>query len=123
MNIADNVTGSPQLVTLTGSGPNFSIGASPTSLTVSPGSTGTSTVTLTPQAKFNQPITLSCSGLPGTVSCGYSPNPVSMPGGSAQTSTLTVTVPSGTAAGTYTITIAGTYATLTNLTTLTLTVP
>lgn len=123
LNIADNVTGSPQLVTLTGSGPNFSIGANPTTLTVSAGSTGTSTVTLTPQAKFNQPITLSCSGLPGTVSCGYSPNPVSMPGGSAQTSTLTVTVPSGTAAGTYTITIAGTYGTLTNLTTLTLTVP
>ena len=122
LNINDNVTGSPQLVTLTGSGPNFTTSVSPTSLTVTAGSAGTATASLAPQAKFNQPITMSCSGLPASTTCAYNPNPVPMPGGSTQTSALTIQTSSTTPKGTYTVQITGTFGTLVNSTPLTLTV-
>jgi hypothetical protein len=124
LNVADNVTGSPQLINLTGYGPDFAVSVSPSSVTVPPGSTGTSTVSLTPQARFNLAVTLSCaSGLPFGASCSFSPNPTQLYGASVSTSTLTIYTSSTTPAGTYTVTITGTYGTLSNSATVTLIVP
>jgi hypothetical protein len=121
LNVADNVTGSPQLVTLTGYGPDFAIADSPGSITVTAGSAGTSTVSLTPEARFAQAITLSCpSGLPLGASCSFSPNPTQLYGASVQTSTLTIQTLSTTPTGTYTVTTTGTYGTLSHSTTITL---
>ncbi|HUO26922.1 MAG TPA: choice-of-anchor D domain-containing protein [Candidatus Aquilonibacter sp.] len=120
LKITDNAAGSPQSVTLTGSGPNFTIAESPGTITVSAGSKGAGTVTLGPQARFNQSIALSCSGLPANTTCSFNPNPVPMPGGSAQKVALTVTTSSGTPTGTYTVTVSGKFGTLTNSTTFTL---
>ena len=122
MNIADNGTGGLQKVTLTGSGPNFSISASPNTLTVVHGSAGTSTITLTPQAKFAQTVAVSCTGAPANSTCTLNPTSVQLFGGSAQTSTLTIQTTPTTAAGTYTLTVTGVYAPLSNSTTITLTV-
>lgn len=122
MNINDNATGGSQKVTLTGSGPNFSISASPNTLSVAPGAAGTSTITLTPQAKFAQTVAVSCTGAPANSTCTLNPTSVNVPGGAAVTTTLTIQTTSSTAAGTYTLTVTGTYASLSNPTTITLTV-
>src|SRR5207302_5305442 len=45
-------------------GPNFTISASPGSLNVTQGTTGTSNVTVTPQNGFSGTVSLSASGLP-----------------------------------------------------------
>ncbi|MCU1303537.1 MAG: repeat containing protein [Candidatus Sulfotelmatobacter sp.] len=122
LNIADNVTGSPQLVTLSGFGPDFAIADSPNTLTVTAGSAGVSTVSLTPQARFAQAVTLACSGLPAGASCSFSNNPVQLYGGSVQSSTLTIQTSATTPVGTYTVTTTGVYTTLSHPATITLTV-
>jgi hypothetical protein len=123
LNLNDNGTGSPQTVTLTGFGPDFAIADSPATMTVAPGSAGTSTVTLTPQAKFAQAIGLSCpTGLPTGATCSFNPSSVQLYGGSAQQSTLTIQTSSSTPAGTYTVTTTGVYSPLSHSATIALTV-
>ena len=122
MNIFDNGTGGSQKVTLTGSGPNFSISASPNTLTVVHGSAGTSTITLTPQAKFTGTVAVTCTGAPVNSTCTLNPTSVSVPPGSAATTALTLQTTATTAPGTYTLTIKGTFAPLANSTTIALTV-
>lgn len=123
LNINDNATGSPQTVTLTGFGPDFTISDSPNTMTVVHGSAGTSTVTLTPQAKFAQAIGLSCpTGLPAGATCSFNPSSVQLYGGSAQASTLTIQTSASTPAGTYTVTTTGVFSPLSHSATITLTV-
>ncbi len=122
MNINDNATGGSQKVTLSGSGPNFSISASPNTLSVAPGAAGTSTITLTPQAKFAQTVAVNCTGAPANSTCTLNPTSVNVPGGAPAKTTLTIQTTSSTAAGTYTLTVTGVYAPLSNPTTITLTV-
>ena len=102
--------------------PNFTIGASPTSVTVTQGGNGTSTVTITSQNSFNSATTLSASGLPSGVTAAFSPNPVTPPANGSVTSTLTLTASAGATTGTATVTVTGTSGTLTHSTTISLTV-
>jgi uncharacterized membrane protein len=102
--------------------PNFTIGASPSSLTINQGSNGTSTITITSQNGFNSPTTLSASGLPSGVTAAFSSNPVTPPANSSATSTLTLTATSTATTGTATVTITGTSGSTTHTTTITLTV-
>ena len=97
---------------------DFSISASPTTLTIQQGSNGTSTIS-----------TAVTSGSAGTVSltANVSPtgptaalNPTSVTAGGS--STLTVTVGSSVATGTYTVTVTGTEGTAVHNTTVTVTV-
>src|SRR5467141_2951965 len=67
-------------VTQTGSltvtaAPNYTLSASPTSLSITQGSGGTATVTVTPLNGFSGSVSLSVSGLPSGVSASFSPNP------------------------------------------------
>jgi len=87
------------------SGPNFTISASPSSLTVAQGGQGTSTITTTISGGFNHAISLSASGVPSGTTVNFSPNPIAAPG--AGTSTMTISVGSSTAPGNYTITVTG----------------
>jgi hypothetical protein len=97
--------------------PDFTLSAtSPNSVSSVSGGTTVSTVTVTPQNGFADPVTLSANGLPTGVTAGFSPNPTTA------ASTLTLTVNAGVAAGTYPITVTGSSATLTRTTTLSLTV-
>jgi len=98
--------------------PNFSLAASPTSVSVAQGSYGTSTITSTIVNGFGSAITLTASGQPTGVTAGFSPTSIT----GAGSSTLTLTVSSTAATGTYTITVTGTSGTLIQTTTVTLTV-
>jgi hypothetical protein len=95
---------------------DFSLTASPSSISVQQGSSGTSTITVVPVNGFTGSVNLSATGAPSGVTLNFSPNPTT------STSTLTITVPSGTTKGTYGITVSGTSGTLTNTTTVNLTV-
>jgi hypothetical protein len=76
--------------------PGFAIVLSAASLTVNAGSSGTDTLTVSPQFGFNQAVSLSCSGLPSGASCAFNPTTVT-PSGSSVTDQLSVAVASGTA--------------------------
>ncbi|MBZ5686352.1 MAG: hypothetical protein LAP86_15080 [Acidobacteriia bacterium] len=102
--------------------PDFTIGASPSSVTVNQGSSGTSTITITSLSGFNSATTLSASGLPSGVTAAFSTNPVTPPANGSATSTLTLTASSSATTGTATVTITGTSGSTTHTTTISLTV-
>ena len=102
--------------------PNFTIGASPSSVTVTQGGTGTSTITITSQNSFNSATTLSTTGLPSGVTAAFSTNPVTPPANGNATSTLTLTASATATTGTATVTVTGTSGSLSHSTTISLTV-
>jgi subtilase family serine protease len=98
------------------SAPNFIVLPSPNTMFVAPGSSATSTITITPVNGFSGSVTLSASGLPKGVTAAFSTNPAT------SHSTLTLTASSKAATGTATVTIIGTSGNLTNSIPLSLTV-
>jgi hypothetical protein len=97
---------------------DFSIAASPASLSVAQGGSGTSTVSTAVTSGSAQTVALSATGQPAVTTVSFSPASVTA-GGS---STMTMTVGAGTAPGTYPITVTGTGTSATHTTTVTLTV-
>jgi Abnormal spindle-like microcephaly-assoc'd, ASPM-SPD-2-Hydin len=92
LTVADGASGSPQVVTLTGTGQDFSLAASgSTSATVMPGQTATYTIALTPGGGLNPSVTLTCSGAPAMATCNVSPATVTLSGTTATTAMVTVT--------------------------------
>ena len=70
--------------------PTLSFSAAPGSLTIPAGMAGSLTVTATPQSgTFNNPLTLSCSGIPSTLSCSFSPATIT-PGSAGASAKLTI---------------------------------
>jgi hypothetical protein len=112
--------GSGLINSLTGGGPpaGFTISASPTSITVAPGSSGSYKITTTISGNFDAAITLTAAGEGASESATFSPNPIAAPG--AGTSTLTVKVGKNAAVGTHTITITATGGGVTETTKVTL---
>jgi subtilase family serine protease len=102
--------------------PNFTISASPASLTVVQGTNGTSTITITSQNAFNSATTLTASGMPSGVTAAFSTNPVTPAANSSATSVLTLTASATATLGAATITVTGTSGTLTHSATIALTV-
>jgi len=98
------------------SSPNFTLSASPSSLNVTQGTSGNSTITVTPSGGFTGSVTLSASGLPAGVTASFGTNPTT------STSVATFTASSTATTGTSTVTITGTSGTLTHTTTISLTV-
>jgi hypothetical protein len=96
---------------------DFSISANPTSLTLAPNGTGTSTISTAVTSGNAQTINLTVSGAPAGASASLSPTSITAGGSS------TLTVNAGTAAaGTYTLTVTGTGTSATHSTTVSLTV-
>ncbi|HEY4886906.1 MAG TPA: pre-peptidase C-terminal domain-containing protein [Myxococcales bacterium] len=96
---------------------DFSISANPTSLTLAPNATGTSSISTTLVSGTAETINLTVSGTPAGASASVSPTSVTTGGSS------TLTVNAGTAAaGTYTLTVTGTAPGATHSTPVTLTV-
>ena len=119
----DLVTGwgspKPALITALAGGTQtagFTLSASPGSVTIAQGGSGSSTITSTVTGGFNSGVALSASGQPSGVTIGF--NPTSITGNGA--STMSINVASSTAAGTYTITVTGTGGGQTHTTTVTL---
>ncbi|HXA83734.1 MAG TPA: hypothetical protein VNZ47_01585 [Candidatus Dormibacteraeota bacterium] len=96
--------------------PNFSLSASPSSLTVKQGTSGSSTITVTPSGGFTGSVTLSNSALPSGVTAVFGTNPTT------SSSTLTFTASSTATTGTSSITVTGTSGTLTHTTSISLTI-
>ncbi|PYT79659.1 MAG: hypothetical protein DMG40_15005 [Acidobacteria bacterium] len=96
--------------------PDFSLSASPSSLTITQGSSGSSKITVNALNGFNSSVSLAASGQPTGVTASFSSNPAT------GSSTLTLSA-SGTATlGTTTVTVTGTSGSLTHTTTISLTV-
>jgi subtilase family serine protease len=102
--------------------PNFTISASPASVTVTQGANGTSMITITSTGGFNAATTLSATGLPAGVTAAFSTNPVTPAANGSATSTLTLTASASATVGAATVTITGTSGSTTHSTTIALTV-
>jgi hypothetical protein len=96
--------------------PDFSLSASPSSLSITQGGNGTSTITVTPINGFTSSVSLSASGLPSGVTASFNPT------STTTTSVLTLTASSTATSGTSTVTITGTSGSLVHTTTISLTV-
>ena len=103
-----------------GSKAGFSIMASPDTLTVSDGSSGTATVATQVFDKFDSAVSLTAGGLPSGATASFSPSSIAAPGSGS--STLAINVGASTAAGTYTVTVTGKGGGVTETASLTLTV-
>jgi kumamolisin len=102
------------------SSPTFTISASPASVSVVQGNSGTSTITTAVSGGFDSAIALSATGQPTGVTVTFNPTSIAAPG--SGTSTVTLAVASTTATGTYTITVSGAGGGVTQTTTISLTV-
>jgi len=85
--------------------PYFSLSSSASSMTVSQGSAGSSTITSTLSGSFTSPIALSASGLPAGATASFSPSSIAAPG--AGSSSLTISVGASTPVGTYAVIVTG----------------
>jgi hypothetical protein len=95
--------------------PNFSISASPNTLSLAPGDSGTSTINVGSISGFSGTVMLSASSSLGT---SFSSSSVAAPG----TSVLTISTTSSTVPGSYTVTVTGVSGTLTHSATIMVTV-
>jgi hypothetical protein len=96
--------------------PGYAVSLNPSLLSVVQGSSGKSTVTITPSGGFNGAVSLSAGGLPGGVTAAFGPATTST------SSTLTLAAASTAATGSSSITITGTSGSLSKSVTLPLTV-
>ena len=99
---------------------DFTISASPSSLSVPQGNQGASTITTAAFGGFGTSISLSYSGAPSGTTVAFNPQTIPAPGSGS--STMTITVGSSTPTGTYPITVTGTGGGIQHNTTVTLTV-
>ncbi len=106
-------------LTVTATTASFTLSASPTSIAVAKGSSGTSTISATVTSTLGSAISLSASGQGGGTTVSFSPSSIAASGG---TSTMTVTVPKKSGLGTHTITITGKSGSITQTTTVNLTI-
>ncbi|HET9804049.1 MAG TPA: Ig-like domain-containing protein, partial [Candidatus Acidoferrum sp.] len=100
---------------------DFSVNDSPSSLTVTHGHSGTTTLTATPIVGFTGTVMFSCSGAPANTTCSLSPNQGTL-NGNAANSTVTIHSNNKAIPGSYTITLKGVSGTITHTTSLALTV-
>jgi subtilase family serine protease len=98
--------------------PGFGLTASLVTVSVTQGSSGTTTINSTPTAGFNSTISLSATGQPSGVTVTFSPSSIGAPG----SSTMTITVGPSVSFGTYTIHVTGTGGGLTEIVTVYLSV-
>jgi subtilase family serine protease len=111
--------GSPTTALITAlAGPpaDFTLAASPSSLSIAGGSSGTTTVTVSPVNGFSSPVSLAVSGLPSGVTASFSP------ASTTSTSTLQLSASATATPGNYPLTVAGSYGSLNHTATVNLTV-
>jgi len=107
------------ITALTGPPPaGFSISASPSSVSINPGSNGSTTINSAVTGGFTGSITLAATGQPTGVTVGFTTNPIS----AGNSTSITFTVAAGTTPGTYPITVTGTSGSTVETTTVSLTV-
>jgi uncharacterized membrane protein len=104
--------------------PDFTLSLNPTSLSVQQGSSGTTTLTITPQNGFTGTVALSLVDGSGNPVSGISlsPTSVTVSGSSPVNQTLTVSVAASVAPGTYSLQVRATSGSLAKTANLSLTV-
>ena len=95
--------------------PDFTLAATPTSLTVSPGQTATYAITLAAVNGFTGSVNLTVTGLPSKTSATFTPNPAST------TSKLVITTNRRSPTGTFPLLATGKSGALTQTVLITLT--
>ena len=119
--IADTYNNRIRKVTVATPTPDFTIAASPASVSVVQGaSSATSTITTMISGGLNSVVALSAAGLPAGATATFSPTSIASPGSGG--STLTLSTTSATPAGSYTVMVTGTDGSLTRTSAITLTV-
>jgi hypothetical protein len=101
---------------------DFSISASPASLTLSRPQSGTTTLTVAPIVGFTGNVSLSCSGQPASTNCNVSPNQVTLNGTNSAQTTVTIKADNHAPVGTYSLTLKGTSGSITHSITVSLTI-
>jgi FG-GAP-like repeat/Abnormal spindle-like microcephaly-assoc'd, ASPM-SPD-2-Hydin len=71
--LTDGAVGSPQLVTLSGTGQDFTLTVTTPTQTIAQGATANIQIAVTPQGGFTGLITLACSGAPSGSTCTVAP--------------------------------------------------
>ena len=99
LQIADNATGSPQRVALTGQGVALLIASSPASQTVVSGSDANYAVTVSESSSYSATMAMSCAGLPVYATCAFSPATVNLSSGTSAATSLTINTGSATTLG------------------------
>ncbi len=91
LTITDNSLGSPQTVSLSGTGEDFALlSAAQSNATVAPGQTATYPLSVVPNGGFNQSVSFTCTGAPAQSTCSVTPNTVTLNGSAAVTVNVTV---------------------------------
>ncbi len=93
--------------------PNFSVSSSPTSQTVTAGTSSAYATTIASIGGYTGNVTLSAAGLPSGATASFKPATLAV-GASAVTSTMTVATTATAATGVYPITVTATDGALTN---------
>jgi VCBS repeat protein/HYDIN/CFA65/VesB family protein/ASPM-SPD-2-Hydin domain-containing protein len=99
--VTDNANGSPQSVSLTGTGTDYSLAAATgancpangncsTSATISAGQTATYDLQVTPVSGFNGTVSFTCSGAPSPSTCAVSPTSAPPNGSSSYAFVVTI---------------------------------
>ena len=99
---------------------DFTISASPSSLSIVQGNQGTSTITTTISGGFNNSVSLSAAGMPAGVTVSFNPTTIPAPG--AGSSNMTIRVLHLAVPGTYPLTVTGNGGGIKHNVTVTLTV-
>ncbi len=87
LTVTDNASGGSQTVGLTGDGlaRDFSLAASQSSQTVTPGQAANYSIVVAPANGFSQTISFSCSGVPSQATCSVTPSSLTLDGSNQAT--------------------------------------
>jgi hypothetical protein len=87
----NNAASTSSAATIVIAAPDFTVSATPTSGTITPGQTATFTFTVSPVGGYAGTVNFSCGTLPSQAACSFSPASVTPSGGSPASTTMTVT--------------------------------
>lgn len=111
-----NLTGSTTISLTVTATPNFTLAASPASLSIQRGTAGSAVISIVPANGFSGSVTLSASGLRKGIGASFRPNPTT------NSSTLTLATSNKAGVGTFLVTVTGVSGGLTRATSVSVTV-
>ena len=91
LSITDNSAQSPQTANLSGTGQDFYLSVSPSSVIVNAGQSANLTLAISPDGGFNQPISLTCTGAPKDSACAVTSSSVTPNGSSVSSVSVSIT--------------------------------
>ena len=90
LSIMDNASGSPQIVSLSGTGMDFSLSTAPGATSINAGQTANFTLAITPEGGFNQGVSIACTGAPANSLCAANPASVTLDGSSVSSVSIAI---------------------------------